>query len=508
MNQELALLPGYLAGHLQLSLLALLVCTGLGIPLGVVATRRRTLERVVVGGAALVQTIPGLALLAAMVPLLAALSLPSIGFLPAIVALTLYGALPVLRNTVTGLRGVDPALLEAARGVGMTDRQMLRRVELPLALPVIVAGVRTATVWIVGIATLSTPVGYPSLGNFIFSGLQTRNYTAVGVGCVAAAALALTLDGIVRLAESGVTNRRRGRLLASALALLALGSWAIGSAAGLGQDTGRGQPLLVGAKTFTESYILSEILAGRIEEATNRPVRVVQSLGSTVAFDALRSGEIDAYVDYSGTIWATVLRRPGKPPSRAKVLSVVRRELRRRWGIEVAAALGFENSYALAMRERDAEQGGITRISQLARIAPRLSIGADYEFLARPEWRALVDTYALSFAKQRSMDAGLMYQAAGQGTVDVISAFSTDGRIDAFHLRVLQDDRGAIPPYDAIVLASRHLAREHPDALLALRTLEGRIDADHMRTMNAAVDDQGKRPPEVARAFLRTQRGR
>ncbi len=499
MSEELALLPEYLAGHLQLSLLALAICTGLGIPLGVAATRVPWLERVVLGAAALVQTIPSLALLAAMVPVLAALSLPSIGFLPAIVALTLYGALPVLRNTVTGVRAVPAALCEAARGVGMTDRQMLVRVELPLAAPVIVAGVRTATVWIVGIATLSTPVGSPSLGNFIFSGLQTRNFTAVGVGCVAAAGLALALDGIVRLAEGGVRAGRRVRLAASAVLLGALAASAIAPAAGAGPAGGRDRPVVIGAKTFTESYILAEILAATVEHEAHLPVRVAQSLGSTVAFDALRAGDIDAYVDYSGTIWATVLGKTGRPPDRRTVLATVTRELRRRHRIAVAASLGFENAYALAMRTRDAEREGIRRISELARIAPGLSIGADYEFLSRPEWHALEDTYGLRFGTKRSMDPALMYQAAGQGTVDVISAFSTDGRIESFHLRVLEDDRGAIPPYDAIVLAGPRLPAA---ARAALRKLDGTVDAAVMRRMNADVDDRGLRPREVARRFL------
>lgn len=500
MSQELALLPGYLAGHVQLSLLALAVCTGLGIPLGVAATRIPWLERAALGAAALVQTIPSLALLAAMVPVLATLSLPSIGFLPAIVALTLYGMLPVLRNTVAGVQAVPAALREAARGVGMTDRQMLVRVELPLALPVIVAGVRTATVWIVGIATLSTPVGAPSLGNFIFSGLQTRNFTAVGVGCVAAAGLALALDGIVRLAESGVRARRRLRLAASVVLLGVLAAWAVASAAGLGQDGPRGRPVVIGAKTFTESYILAELLAATVERDTHLPIRVMQSLGSTVAFDALRAGDIDAYVDYSGTIWSTVLGEGGRPSDRRTVLATVTRELRRRHRIEVAASLGFENAYALAMRARDADREHVRRISDLVRLAPRLSIGADYEFLSRPEWRALEQTYGLAFRAKRSMDPALMYQAAGQGTVDVISAFSTDGRIESFHLRVLEDDRGAIPPYDAIVLTGPGLPAS---ARAALRRLEGTIDAAAMRAMNSAVDDAGELPATVARRFLR-----
>ncbi|MEC7768955.1 MAG: ABC transporter permease, partial [Acidobacteriota bacterium] len=193
MSEQLALLPAYLTGHVQLTLVALLLGTIISVPLGIAATRVRWLEQVVLGAAGIIQTVPSLALLAIMVPVLAAIQVQSIGYLPAIIGLTLYSTLPILRNTVIGIAGVDPAYTEAAKGVGMTRGQQLWWVELPLAMPVIVGGLRTSTVWVVGMATLSTPVGATSLGNYIFSGLQTRNYTAVMVGSVAAALLAQLL---------------------------------------------------------------------------------------------------------------------------------------------------------------------------------------------------------------------------------------------------------------------------------------------------------------------------
>ncbi len=232
MAEQLALLPGYLTAHLQLTLVALLVGTVISVPLGISVTRHRKLELGVLGVASVIQTIPSLALLAIMVPVLAGLSaltvavlgveLRSIGYTPALVALSLYSVLPILRNTVTGIDGVDASLIEAARGVGMTDRQQLLRVELPLAMPVIVAGLRTSAVWVVSTATLSTPIGATSLGNFIFSGLQTRNFTAVLVGCVAAAGLAILLDQLIRALEIGVRDRRRRWVGAAVAALIGL----------------------------------------------------------------------------------------------------------------------------------------------------------------------------------------------------------------------------------------------------------------------------------------------
>jgi osmoprotectant transport system permease protein len=501
MIPQLALLPGYLTAHLQLSLIALALGIGFSVPLGVALTRLPRFERPALAVASVIQTIPSLALLAIMVPALAALGLRSIGFLPAIIGLTLYSILPVLRNTVIGLQGVDRTLIEAADGVGMTGAQRLWRVELPLALPVIVAGIRTATVWTVGMATLATPIGATSLGNYIFSGLQTRNYDAVLLGCVASAGLALLLDGLVRLLETGLRERRRAR------SWLALGIFALlylytGATLLPGLTGARAErPIVIGAKTFTEQYILADILAGQISRATGAPTRIVSSLGSTVAFDALGSGQIDAYVEYSGTIWATLMKRDDVL-DRDTVLREVGDWLQTQHGIALVAALGFENSYALAMRGSEARRLDISDLSQLAPTAPRLTIGGDYEFFARPEWRAIQSAYGLAFKDQRILDTSLMYQAAAQGEVDVISAFSTDGRIAGFDLTVLADDRHAIPPYDAIILAGPALARDHPAALAALRNLAGSIDAPRMRAMNAEVDHDHVTPEAVAAQFL------
>ena len=511
MAEQLALLPGYLTAHLQLALVSLALGTAFSIPLGIVVTRRKSLEPGVLGIASVIQTIPSLALLAIMVPALAAVSavtasafgvqLRSIGYAPALIALSLYSILPILRNTVTGIDGVDASLIEAALGVGMTDRQRLLRVELPLAMPVIVAGVRTATVWVVGTATLSTPVGATSLGNYIFSGLQTRNTTAVLVGCIAAAGLAIVLDQLIRAVEVAARRRRRSWLVAALAAIAAL--YAVTAASFVWDRLGSPErTVTIGSKTFTEQYILSEILAGRIASHAGAPTHAVQSLGSTVAFDALRSGDLDLYVDYDGTIWATIMKRDRLPSDRSEVYEAVRRFLQEEHGITVIGSLGFENTYALGMRAARARALGIERIGQLAPVAPNMEIGGDYEFFQRGEWASIQAAYGLEFGSERSMDSSLMYQAVARGEVDVISAFSTDGRIAAFDITLLEDDRGVIPPYAAIILASPKLAEEMPAVVAALEGLVGSIDADAMRRMNLAVDQDGRSPADVAREFL------
>ncbi len=482
---QLALLPERLAAHLQLTLPALLAGAVLSAPLALLALRFPRLRWPLVTGAGVIQTIPSLALLALMVPVLAALKLPPFGYLPAALALVLYSLLPMVRGAVTGLTGVDATLLEAARALGLTPRQVLMKVRVPLALPVIFAGVRTSAVLTVGVATLSTPVGQTSLGNYLFAGLQTRNYAAVLVGCAAAAALAVLLDALLALLESGLTGRHRTRVVISLLALLSCGALA---AAPLLREAPSRAPVRIGAKTFTEQYVLAQLLSRAVESAGFTAERV-ESLGSTVIFDALVNGELDVYVDYSGTLWSNVLRRQDTQPP-AVVLAEVTSVLAAQHSVTCLGALGFENAYALAMPREKAAALGIAQLSQLSKLSPLRAAG-DYEFFGRPEWTAVRDTYGLAAATTRSFDASLLYEAAARGEADVIAAFSSDGRIAAYDLVVLEDDLHALPPYDAVLLLGPH-AEQHPGLEASLQQLLGRVPVELMREANRRVDEDGQ----------------
>jgi osmoprotectant transport system permease protein len=503
-----AVLPEYLGEHVVLSAAAMGLGLALSLSLTIAAVRSPRVRWPVLLLASLVQTIPGLALLALFYPLLLALAALSehlvgrgfsaLGFLPSLLALTLYSMLPVIRNGVTGILGLDPALIEAARGVGMTEWQRLKRVELPLAAPMLMAGIRTAAVWVIGAATLSTPVGQTSLGNYIFSGLQVQNWVAVLFGCVAAAGLALIVDQLLALIETGVARRSRTRVFAGVVALLVGVAWAAVS-----RDDVDGSHYVIGAKNFSEQYILSALIADRIAAEGGVATRRT-GLGSAIVFDALAAGDIDAYVDYSGTIWANVMHRTDVLP-RERLLREMGEWLRREHGIVMLGALGFENAYALAMRRDRAAELGIRSITDLAGHSSALAIGADFEFFARPEWPALRDEYGLAFAKRREFQSTFMYEAVATREVDVITAFSSDGRIAANDLVVLEDPQGAILPYDAIVLVA---ADRSEDSLLrrALEPLAGTIPVDLMREANYRVDRKdGPEPPVAAARWLATR---
>ncbi len=509
MSEALARVPELAAQHLLLALAALLLALVVALPLGLLAARRRHLGAAVLGLASLVQTIPSLALLALFYPALLWLSallgggIPALGFLPALLALTLYALLPIVRNLVTGLAGIDRALLTAADGIGMTAAQKLRWVEAPLVLPVAMAGVRTAAVWTIGAATLSTTVGQPSLGDLIFAGLQTQAWTLVVAGCVGAAALALAVDALLGFAERAAA-RRQWRRMAAALALLVAAGVAASTPLWRGGSGGE-RTLVVGAKNFSEQYILARLIGARLERAGYR-VTYRDGLGSAVAFGAVASGAVDVYVDYAGTLWAGAMARRDTPP-RARLVAELARWTERSRGVTLLGTLGFENAYAFAMRGADARARGIASLDDLIAAAPGLRLGADLEFLDRPEWAAIRAAYPLRFAAATPYSPTFMYRALASGRADVISAFSSDGRIAAEHLTVLSDPRGAIPSYDAVLLLA---PARRGDARLraALAPLVGRIPVAAMRSANYLVDrDADKKSPEEAAAWLATRVG-
>jgi osmoprotectant transport system permease protein len=513
-------LPPLLAAHLELALAALAAAIAISLPLSIAIAPRPRLALPVVTVAGVIQTIPGLALLALMVPVLVAtyglgVGFKPFGFSPAVIALTLYAILPIVRNSITGLRGVDASAVEAARGMGMTRGQMLRQVELPLAAPVIAAGIRTASVWTVGAATLATPVGQPCLGNYIFAGLQTRNWSMLLVGVIASAALAVALDLLLGAAEHTLASRKRKRVWLPIGGLLALIFTVIvvlprvvvpqSAVSGGPRHEARGPAVArgtvkIGAKTFTEQYILAEVLRARLATA-GIDSEIAGSLGSTVIFDALTSGDIDAYVDYSGTLWTNLMHRePGV--TRWQIVAEIEAWLAREHRVHALGTLGFENAYAIAVRRDTAERLGLHTLADLATHGRDIALGADYEFFGRAEWASVRDAYGLAFKRQASFDPTLLYDAITRGEVDAIAAFSSDGRIAAHDLVVLADPAGALPPYDAMILLGPRIAND-PDVACALAPLTGALPVELVRQANLMVDrDADKQTPAAASAWL------
>ena len=496
-----ARVPDLLVAHIQLSFAALLLGLAVSLPLAIWAVRNERVARVALGFASLAQTIPAMALLALFYPLLLAVSLlvggaiSPLGFLPALLALALYAVLPVLRNTVTGLKGVDSAASLAADAVGMTAAQKLRIVEAPLAAPMIMAGIRTAAVWTIGAATLSVTVGQPSLGDLIFSGLQLQNWPLVLVGCLMSAGLAITVDMLLAVVEGAIRDRKKYR------GWVALGILVVGLAMALiPKASSEARPITIAAKGFSEQYILSRLIGKRLKEK-GYDVRYRDGLGTAIAVQALANSDIDVLVDYSGTLWTNELKRNDNI-ERGPMIDEIGRWLDEKHSIQSVGPLGFENSYAFAVRPEDAKRQGLKDLDDLALNSSNMSFGSDLVFLDRPEWDSVLAAYPIKFKAQRAYDPTFMYQALTSKQVDTIIAYTSDGRVAANNLVVLEDPKRAIPYYDAMMIISPEAAKD-VQLKEALSTLVGKISVELMRKANYSVDrENDKQSPSQAAEWL------
>jgi osmoprotectant transport system substrate-binding protein/osmoprotectant transport system permease protein len=496
-HAEFASLAGQ---HVMLVALSTGIAIIVGIPVGILAAERPRIGAPIVWLANIVQTIPSLAMFGFLLPL------PLVGGLGARVAifvLILYALLPIIRTTAAGLRSLDPVIVEAGTAMGMTPWQLLREVQLPLALPSIVAGVRVAAVIGVGTATIAAAIGAGGLGEYIFRGLSMVDSTVILAGAIPAALLALSIDGALTLLEASLKGRRRRATPVVTGVALVVAVGLIGVALVVHASGARSGAIRVGSKNFTEQIILGELLAQTIEARTSLPVERRLNLGGTFICDrAVRSGDIDTYVEYSGTAETAIFHQAaGTDPRR--VLESIRREYAE-GAITVMEPLGFENTFAVLVRGDDAKRLGLRTISDLAAQAGQWRAGFGYEFLQRQDgYPGLAQAYGLHFAAApTAMDLSLIYRALAERQVDVIAGDATSGLIQAYGLTMLGDDRRYFPPYDAVPLVRSAVLLAHPDLRSAIAHLEGKITVADMRRMNHAVDADHRDAADVAREFL------
>ncbi|MFN5067916.1 MAG: glycine betaine ABC transporter substrate-binding protein [Aphanizomenon sp.] len=486
--------------HLILVVIAMTIAISIGLPVGIFITRQPQLAAPILGLANTIQTIPSLAIFGFLisVPFLG-----GIGKVPAIVALTLYALLPIIRNTYIGINSINSAIKEAGIGMGMTDQQLLLKVEIPLALPVILAGVRVATVISVGIATIAAAIGGGGLGVFIFRGISTVNNELILAGAIPAALIALSADFGLGFLEKNLTkptgNKSKLAIILGIITLIIAGLIAF-------NYQKAPETIIIGSKNFTEQVILGELLAQHIENHTKLKVDRRFNLGGTfIAHEAVKAGKIAGYVEYTGTSFTTILKE--KPISNPQIVyKKVKEYYDQKLKLAVMKPLGFENTFAMIIRGEDAKKWQIKSLSEAGKYSPQMKAGFGYEFLERADgYPGLSKTYNLKFANIKQMELGLMYQALKEKQVDFIAANSTDGLIPVLNLVILEDDKKYFPPYQAIPIFNQEIIRKYPELTDTINQLGGKISTTAIQKMNYQVDNQSQPVEKVVSTWLKSQ---
>ena len=490
--------------HVELVFASIVLAVAIGVPTGILLTRFRRASGPVLGIANIMQTIPSLALFGFLIPLP---FIGGIGTRTALVALVLYSLLPIIRNTVTGILGVESSVREAAVAMGMTDGQVLRQVQLPLAMGVIVTGIRVATVIAVGVTTIAAAVGAGGLGVYIFRGLRQYDNNLLLAGALASALLALIADSLLGILEQQFSVDRKAKRISIVqkifvvlIGLLLVLGGIVGLRRARQSATPSANHVVIASKDFTESIILAEIAAQLLE---SRGVSVERNfeLGGNLPHEALLSGKADLYPEYTGTCYAAILHHPPISDPR-KVFDQVKQEYATNFNLDISQPLGFENTFAILVRGDDARRLKLKTISDASKYTPLWRAGLGQDFKSRADgFPGFSKSYGLKFADVREMDLSLTYIALSSKQVDLIAGNSTEGRIAQFDLFQLEDDHHYFPPYEAVYVVRK--AAMTGSLSDVLTKLANSISTDEMRKLNYEVDSNKRDVGEVVREWIR-----
>ncbi|NRG59683.1 ABC transporter permease/substrate-binding protein [Streptococcus suis] len=476
--------------HLRISLLALIIAIAIAVPLGLILSSKKRLTEWSLQITGIFQTIPSLALLGLFIPFM------GIGTLPAVVALVIYAIFPILQGTLTGLGEIDPSLEEAATAFGMNKWEKLKKFKLALAMPILMSGIRTASIMIIGTATLAALVGAGGLGSFILLGIDRNDSALILIGAVSSAVLAVLFGYGIRLLQD---KKPKTILLALLVTLFTVGASYVPM---LNFST---KQLVIAGKLGAEPEILINMYKLLIEDRTDIKVEIKPNFGKTsFLYEALKSGSIDIYPEYTGTITSTLLKNSSMDLSTNsdEVYTYAKEAILEQDGLVYLAPMAFQNTYALAVTEDYAQDHGIEKISDLAKVQQTAIAGFSLEFNDREDGNiGLKNLYNLQL-NVKTMEPALRYEAIKSGNVQIIEAYSTDSKVVIYKLKILEDDKQLFPPYQAAPLLSKETLEKYPELEQVLGVLAGKISTEEMTQMNYAVDVEGKSAEQVAREYL------
>ncbi|WP_339059316.1 ABC transporter permease subunit [Fusobacterium animalis] len=482
--------------HILISLLAISIASVLGIILGIIISEYRKFSGLILGTVNILYTIPSIALLGFFI------TITGVGNTTALIALIIYALLPIIRSTYTGIITINPLIIEASEGMGSTKLQQLFKIKLPLALPVLMSGIRNMVTMTIALAGIASFVGAGGLGVAIYRGITTNNSAMTFLGSLLIAILALIFDFILGLIEKRLTNHKRVKYKIN-LKLIILGLFIVIFGAYFSLNSKKNKTINIATKPMTEGYILGQMLTELIEQDTDLKVNITNGVGGGTSniHPAIVKGEFDLYPEYTGTSWEAVLKKEASYDE--SKFDELQKEYKEKYNLEYVNLYGFNNTYGLAVNKDIAEKYNLKTYSDLAKVSNELIFGAEYDFFEREDgYKELQKVYNMNFKKQIDMDIGLKYQAMKDKKIDVMVIFTTDGQLAISDVVVLEDDKKMYPSYRAGTVVRSEILLQHPELKPVLEKLNNILDDKTMADLNYQVESEGKKPEDVAREYL------
>ncbi|WP_150151726.1 ABC transporter permease/substrate-binding protein [Fusobacterium nucleatum] len=482
--------------HILISLLAISIASLLGIILGIIISEYRKFSGLILGTVNILYTIPSIALLGFFI------TITGVGNTTALIALIIYALLPIIRSTYTGIITINPLIIEASEGMGSTKLQQLFKVKIPLALPVLMSGIRNMVTMTIALAGIASFVGAGGLGVAIYRGITTNNSAMTFLGSLLIAILALVFDFILGLIEKRLTNHKRVKYKIN-LKVIILGLFIVIFGAYFSLNSKKNKTINIATKPMTEGYILGQMLTELIEQDTDLKVNITNGVGGGTSniHPAIVKGEFDLYPEYTGTSWEAVLKKEGSYDE--SKFDELQKEYKEKYNLEYVNLYGFNNTYGLAANKDIAKKYNLKTYSDLAKVSNNLIFGAEYDFFEREDgYKELQKVYNMNFKKQIDMDIGLKYQAMKDKKIDVMVIFTTDGQLAISDVVVLEDDKKMYPSYRAGTVIRSEILSEYPELKPVLEKLNNILDDKTMADLNYQVESEGKKPEDVAREYL------
>lgn len=482
--------------HILISLLAISIASVLGVILGIIISEYRKFSGLILGTVNILYTIPSIALLGFFI------TITGVGNTTALIALIIYALLPIIRSTYTGIITINSLIIEASEGMGSTKLQQLFKVKIPLALPVLMSGIRNMVTMTIALAGIASFVGAGGLGVAIYRGITTNNSAMTFLGSLLIAILALVFDFILGLIEKRLTNHKRIKYKIN-LKVIILGLFIVIFGIYFSLNSKKDKTINIATKPMTEGYILGQMLTELIEQDTDLKVNITNGVGGGTSniHPAIVKGEFDLYPEYTGTSWEAVLKKEGSYDE--SKFDELQKEYKEKYNLEYVNLYGFNNTYGLAVNKDIAKKYNLKTYSDLAKVSNNLIFGAEYDFFEREDgYKELQKVYNMNFKKQIDMDIGLKYQAMKDKKIDVMVIFTTDGQLAISDVVVLEDDKKMYPSYRAGTVIRSEILSEYPELKPVLEKLNNILDDKTMADLNYQVESEGKKPEDVAREYL------